>query len=124
MGFLIYIQEPVGVSKKNKNKASTGNAMPIANESSVAARDHLQLSGSRRIYSLANCSAQSKQQFELFQNRELLGHTGSIVTTEFPGDERFLVSGDPYKSVKLWSLSQSTRKGHSPISCVYLLHTP
>ena len=112
MGFLIDIQEPVGVSKKNKKKASEANAK--SNES--VARDILQPSASRRISSFSsNCSAESKQQSQLFQSRDLPGHTEYIYTMEFSDDGKFLVSGGRDKSVRLWSLSQGAEGGDSPI---------
>ena len=115
MGFLFDIQEPVGVSKKNKKKASAANAK--SNES--VARDLLQPSASRRVSSFAsNCSAKSKQQIQLFQSRDLLGHTNShnqFYTMEFSGDGKFLVSGGGDKSVRLWSLSQGVEGRDSPI---------
>ena len=105
MGFLIDIQEPVGVSKKKKKKASAANAK--SNES--VACDLLQPSASRRVSSFAsNCSAKSKQQIQLFQSRDCVGHTDNILTMEFSGDGRFLVSGGGDKSVRLWSFSQGT----------------
>ena len=114
MGSVIDIQEPVGVSKKKKKKASGANANGKSTESSVA-RDLLQPSVSLRISSFAsNCSAKSKQQSQLFQSRDLPGHTGNIYTMEFSGDGRFLVSGGGDKSVRLWSLSQGTEGVDSP----------
>ena len=114
MGSVIDIQEPVGVSKKKKKKASGANANGKSTESSVA-RDLLQPSVSLRISSFAsNCSAKSKQQSQLFQSRDLLGHTQFINTMEFSGDGRFLVSDGTDKSVRLWSLSQGTEGDDSP----------
>ena len=108
MGSVIDIQEPVGVSKINKKKASAANAK--SNES--VARDLQQPSASRRVPSFASkCSAKSKQQSQLFKSRDLLGHTDFILTTEFSDDGRFLVSGGADKSVRLWSLSQGTEGG-------------
>ena len=112
--FIAVHQEAVGASKKNNKKASTANANGKLNESSVAGNS-IQLPLSRRISSFAsNCSAKSKQQSQLFQSRDLPGHTGNIYTMEFSGDGRFLVSGGGDKSVRLWSLSQGTEGVDSP----------
>ena len=112
--FIADHQEAVGVSKKKKKKASPADANGKSTES--VAGNSIQLPLSRRISSFAsNCSAKSKQQFQLFKSRDCVGHTGSIFTMEFSGDGRFLVSGGRDKSIRLWSLSQGSVGGYSPI---------
>ena len=112
--FIVVHQEPVGVSKKKKKKASAANANVKSNES--VSGNSIQLPLGRRVSSFAsNCSAKFKQQSQLIQRRDCVGHTDGIVTMEFSGDGRFLVSGGADKSVRLWSLSQGTEGGDSSI---------
>ena len=72
-----------------------------------------------------NCFSARRQKIEpsqLFQFRELTGHTDSINAMEFSDDGTLLVSGGRDKTVRLWSLNQG-RDGEWNSTAKETMHT-
>ena len=113
--------------KKNRNKKPSISVTPSPSEMATAAggdggepTSSVQLQPSSNYASSRSCntfaencfliaSAGSQHQVgsqQLFQCRDLVGHTESIAAMEFSGDGSFIVSGSLDGTVRLWSIRE------------------
>ena len=131
--FALYLQVPSAVAavvesaavrskKKKRNKKPSISVTPSPSEmataaggdggeptSSVQLQPSSNYASARKCKSFAvNCSlmAGGRQQSQLFQCRDLVGHIEGITAMEFSDDGSFLVSGCLDGAVRLWSISE------------------